>query len=248
MRRFAPLILLALASPAFSGEHLARLTPALLGGTAIASAGSPSYLFADDFENGNTQWTKSQGTANGNFAYATAPAPLAGSYSLLLDESLGNVLLYRNTTNWQAVEKTYAYAQVNIGAIGNVSTTTTRYVLVFRDASNNDICSTGLRSNGDEIRWAVTASGASALTTIVPATATTYHVWLEYVEGSGDGSCSVFVATTGTKPGSASAARTGLNLTTDAVRIGVAAFYNEVDAVIFDKVRVDNESIGSDPS
>lgn len=241
---FALFAVLIAISPA-----AAWLVPAMMsGGGTTTEGGGATYLFSEDFESGNTQWTKASGTATGNFAYATSPAPLVGSYSLLLDESSGSELLYRNTTNWTAAAATYAYAQVNITTIGTVASTDVRRLLGFRDGGTTNICAAGLRTSSSTIYWAVQAAGATAYTSITPSAGTTYHLWLEYVEGSGTGSCSLYVATSATKPGSASAARSNLNLTTDAVRIIVGAYLTEVDGVIWDKVRVDDEVIGSDPS
>lgn len=210
--------------------------------------GAPGYLLSEDFESGtNTQWTKASGTANGVFNYATSPAPLVGSYSLFLNETSGSLLVYRNTTNWTAVAATYAYAQVNFGAIGTVTSTDLRKVLTFRDAGTSDICNAGLSTSGGTVYWAV-QQVSRAFTSITPVVGTTYHVWLEYVEGAGNGSCSLYVSTDASKPGSPSAARTGLTISTDAVRLTLGAFLDEMDAIIFDKVRVDDQVIGSDPS
>lgn len=195
------------------------------------SVGSSS-LFSDNVEHISSGaavtagWTNVTGTPG--WAYATAPAPLLGSYSVRL--VTGDEITHSFT------------------ASGEIWTYCT---FIFTSGIGTDQYPFGI-TGGHSIK--IRTDGAMQCTngsSVVVGSATLvnntqYHLWQHYAKGTGANSVShIHVATTDTKPGSADITLTDGTLTTDASGIGG---YCASGAVIYDKFRVAVASIGSSPS
>ena len=83
----------------------------------------------------------------------------------------------------------------------------------------------------------------------VLGTGTTYHVWADFERktGSSDSTIKVYYSTNATKPGTAEAEIAGGSFSADCGRVNFGTRMDVFDYK-FDKVRVDDEIIGSNPS
>lgn len=203
---------------------------------------SATYLIKQDFEgagyDNSETWTES-GSGTVNEDYTTSPAPLVGSESLSLSGTTVNPNTYASFSGGATIE---AYFQ------WNRSSTTSKRVFSLRNSSGTAVATVVMETGG-----ALTARcGSSGGTTTVSttSTATTYHVWLRYVKGTGaNGFASVGFSTDGVRPTSGNnyAEHTSGNATTDAARVMCGSDINTNAGDIYDKVRVDDMTIGDAP-
>ena len=131
----------------------------------------------------------------------------------------------------------YLYFQVrwNVwGAYNNI---------IYWDDPNWNIVA-GLYADDNRLELDHGSAYAVGTTTIVANT--TYHVWVEWAKGSGnDGTMKLFVSTTGVKPATPEANITaGNGGATQRIYIGPTSSGPDV---IFDRILVDDEPIGSNP-
>jgi hypothetical protein len=186
-------------------------------------------------------WTQGSGDAN-NFSYATSPAPLEGSYSLLITEPTSGYTALNKSFSASSTVNAYILFKPTIwegnsAGVGGVSfsnsTGATEYCSLSKNANET------LRlSNGT-----VTADGSTVL-----STSHAYTIWVEYVAGSGSNGVSrVYLAVDSTtKPGSPEVEITNGDATASPVRLNLWGFYLQAQVVI-DHIRVSTSSIGSNP-
>ena len=114
-----------------------------------------------------------------------------------------------------------------------------------------------LRRTSDVLYLRVQGNGAASPATTVTtvSTGTLYHVWIKYlkVQTSGDAFASIAFSEDGVRPtgGNSYAATADGTSTTDAARLYLKASYTSATQgadVIFDHIRVDDATIGDNPS
>jgi hypothetical protein len=193
-----------------------------------------AILFQENFEGTGTPdgWTTINST--GTIDYDSTTSPLAGSQSLRLNPS-GNpgVSVYKGFT---APSTTYVRLMLRwSGTPGdNVD-----YVKLM-DSSGNQVASFTIRSTGGtRIYHGSTVEGGPATTA-----GTIYYVWIDYTAGSGsNGTMSLRISTTTTKPASADATITAGTSTAGCARLWLGVD-NNTDYVDFDDVTVADEVLG----
>lgn len=209
-------------------------SPAFVGGLNKHPSGS-SYLVEEDCESGSTPsgWTDS-GAVEWN--YATAPAPLAGSYSFRANGSTESTV-----KSFTAQSEVWAYLVVNI--TGLVSSP---YAITLRDSSDANLIRVRFMSDG-AVR-AYNSTGSASTAAGVVASGTTYSVWIRYVKGTGSNSISqVWISSTTTKPGSVTVEKTDGSSTTDASKFFINPGVTSAD-LICDTMRAASFEIGSNPT
>jgi hypothetical protein len=221
----------------------AQLFPFSFMRSAAGGGGGPTYLLQENFEGSGYEntWTEA-GTGTKDEDYATSPAPLVGSQSLRLAFASQNGT---TTTALSADQGTCdVYFQVNFAAIPASG----KVFLRLRDASANTLVRIEIGSSN---RFTLRHGTAAASTTDGLSTSTTYHVWISYAKGTGaNGSATIAFSTTGTRPtsGNAYAAVTTGTATADVHDIMLGTENTSTWEGVFDKVRVDDATIGDNPS
>jgi hypothetical protein len=205
---------------------------ALLGAPRLLAQ---TYLLNEGFEGAsfeNTGWTT---FSNSDPDYAASP--LVGSQSLRCNGT--SSFIQRPLALGSSF---YCYFQVRW-----LTYAPFKFVMDWLDSSINSV--SRVVTDGFPNRLNIVHGGASVTGTTVLAANTTYHVWVEWTRGTGaNGTMSLFVSTTGVKPGSPEA-----TITTGSGINPIAAFdVGPFDAVastdvIYDRILIDDEPIGSNP-
>lgn len=222
-----------------SSTILGRTPNSAVMGQTLASGSS--YLFEENFEAPGYQnsWTES-GSGTITPTYATAPAPLQGSYSLRLLGVAQQPTTYSVLSSDQGT--LYVYFLCNIASLPG------DYFFSLRNSSNVTVLELLVDSTLLRVRNG-SSGGASTVTSF--SAATTYHIWLKYVKGTGANSTSeVWFSTTGIKPADGSnnyAIKTGGNATTDVNRVYFGLPSNSTWNGIFDRVLCSTSPIGDNP-
>lgn len=201
----------------------------------VASGGGISYLISEDCEGTGTPAGWNNGASTVNWDYATSPAPLVGSQSVLVG-------IVETFANFTAQSDVWAYFQMNLSAISG-----SQFIFSFRTSADVKVCSLRVLSDGTfriyDTSQTVTASTSAGFI----STSTTYHVWVHRTKGSGANELvEAYVATTATKPGSPTVTLNTGTGTADAARVAVEG-WNDGN-YIYDKIRVAASSIGSNPT
>jgi len=205
---------------------------ALLGAPPIAAQ---SYLLSEGFEGvgfENTGWTTFS-TSDPDYA----ASPLVGSQSLRCNGTSSFI-----QRPFAPGNSFYCYFQVRWLAYSPF-----KFVVDWLDSSINSV--TRVVTDGFPNRLHIVHGEANVTGTTVLAENTTYHVWVEWTRGTGaNGTMSLFLSSTGVKPGSPEA-----TITTGSGINPIAAFdVGPFDAatstdVIYDRILIDDEPIGSNP-
>ena len=209
--------------------------------TTTTTSVAVSYLLEESFDTptgdgyDNVGWTED---GNMDTDYTTAPAPLEGTQSLFLDSGGGY------DTTWIAYT---AQDFVSVYMIVNFSTWTgfsNRILLTIEDSDGANL---GFLYKSDTEKIGVQHGALDVLSSNVFIANTTYHFWLDYTKGTGaDGISRFYYSTNGVKPGTPEAEVTNGDATAQGARIELRSYQAEFD-VIYDKLRVDDEVIGSNP-
>lgn len=227
-------ILLLILLTALTCEAQLNMKP-VLNRQQTAGGASPTYLVKQGFEgtgyDNSETWTEN---ASPNEDYATAPAPLDGSQSWQ-SAAIGG----ESYTSFTAQDDVWAYAVCNIQTLAD-----NRDVFQIRDSGGTYVLS--LRAHADGhlqiLNFATSVHTSAGLV----SNGTTFHVWLHYIKGTGANSTGeLYVSANDTKPGSPQASMTTGGSTAQAARVAVMG-WNDGN-YIWDKVRVDDVSIGSAP-
>jgi hypothetical protein len=205
---------------------------ALLGTPPISAQ---TYLLSEGFEGAgfeNTGWTTFS-TSDPDYA----ASPLVGSQSLRCNGT--SSFIQRPLAPGNSF---YCYFQVRWVAFSPF-----KFVVDWLDSGINSV--TRVVTEGFPNRLHLVHGEANATGTTVIEANTTYHVWVEWTRGTGaNGTMSLFVSSTGVKPGSPEA-----SITTGSGINSIAAFdVGPFDAaastdVIYDRILIDDEPIGSNP-
>lgn len=248
MKRFLALILVLLfagdASPSYLG-HRRKAWRSVGGG------GGATYLVQQDFEgtgyDNSETWTES-GLGTANEDDTTSPSPLVGSQSLRATSSANTVRV--ESPNFTAISEIHGYLvfnPVNTATAGN-----TRKFITLENSGGGSAEGIIL-TDGDS--FTITHGGASATIEDAFTENTTIHFWFRWKAkvGAADGEAEIWWSTDSTKPGAGTKHQglvngTGSGTAMRAIAIGCAPDDSNVSwTVIYDKVRVDDEAIGSAP-
>jgi hypothetical protein len=230
-----PLIVTATRTTRPAGASSACLTLLALWLGAAGSAVAQTYLLNEGFEGAGYQnpgWT-----AFGAIDPDYTASPLVGAQSLRC--SGASSFLQRPLTPGSTV---HCYFQVRWLAYAPF-----KFVVDWLDAGSVSIAR--VVTDGFPNRLSLFHGGASAVGTTVLATNTTYHVWVEWTRGTGNnGTMRLFLSTNSTKPASPEAVLTNGtgNATIDKFDLGPFDSAATTD-VLFDRVLIDDEPIGSNP-
>lgn len=196
---------------------------------------SDNLEYADNTAMTNGGWTL---TASPLAGYATAPAPLQGSYSFTNNASataLGDYTLSAAQTEFCFYTMWTANTLVNNPAILRLLDGTGTVILRVL------VLAAGQIRVADGSGTAIQTSGAGVVTG-----GTTYHIWGRIVAGTGANAiCDIYVSTTTTKGAATIAISTGAwTETLKTIRlIGVVT-----DTVIWDKIRIATSLIPDIPT
>ena len=202
-----------------------------------------TYLLEENFEAtgyDETGWTNiGVGTIDPDDA--TSPAPLVGTESVRFVTSSSVASIAGST--FTPLAEGWGYLQIHwvTTQVGN---------RVFIRLRGGTIALCEIRRNSDgTVR--ITQGAATATTVGTLDEDTTYHVWWYYNDDSGpdDGIARVAFSTDGTKPTSGDnfAEATGGTQTVDVDNIEIGNITSGIEDKIMDKVRTDDEDIGSNP-
>ena len=160
------------------------------------SSATPQLLNEQFEAPGATGWVTSSVApqAPWNDQYATAPAPIAGSYSCqIASAATARINAYKNFTATGSCYLRFRFYYITAsGGNGTLCT--------LRDASGTIVASLGLASTSNIFRVSIGAGGATNSVT-APAANTLLYGWLEYVKGTGSNAIArAGWTTTGARP------------------------------------------------
>jgi hypothetical protein len=203
-----------------------------------------TYLISENFDgsaacgggatNCQIAWTDTTaGAPTANFAYATAPAPLEGSFSLRIASSgaiLGKVASYT------AQDTVYFYLLLNhTTLVGGANS------FGILDGSGNVVLDVSNANPEFRLHCGTVTAFSTSITQ-----GTTYSVWGDYTKGTGANAvCHLYHSTTTTKPGSPNITITNGDATAQAASVRLGSFSTAVH--LYDHVRVSTIAIGSNP-
>lgn len=205
---------------------------------------SASYLLSESFDGATTcgaaagsncsnTWSAA-GTPVITFNYATAPAPLEGSFSMLLGAASDSTLTYHAIT---AVDSVNFFFIVNHKVLAASNS-----IFEIVDSVGTSLISI---SNANP-EWRIFCGTVSDFSTTITQ-GTTYFVWGDYLKGTGANAvCHLYTATTSTKPGSPGITITNGDATTQTA-FTVMMATDATAQTIYDKLRVSSTTIGSSP-
>jgi hypothetical protein len=221
-----------------AGNDLATITNKAT--TNDASGTAPTYVINEMCDGTGTpaEWTEYTAGAGGtyNWDYTTSPAPLQGTQSLRTTCNSGGSDWEVWYTSFAEMSNFYMYFMFNVTS--KPATTKRDIVHLDNDAMTQHAAISW--SSTDKLELWDDARGGT-VTTYSLSTNTTYHVWLDRVQ---NGTMSVYIATSPTKPGSPE--WTVNPCTNDGVGI-VALITDPSVTIIIDNIKMDNASIGSNP-
>src|SRR5882672_6141687 len=176
-----------------SRRALTFLIAAVAASVAILHPGplsAQSYLLSEGFEGAgfeNTGWTP-VGSIDPNYT----ASPLAGAQSLRCNGTSSYIQRAFVRSN-----DFYGYFQVRWLTLAPF-----KYVINWVDGDANSIA--WVVTEGFPNRFRIGHGGNSVVGSTVLDTNITYHVWVEWMRGTGaDGTMNLFMSTNGVKPGSA---------------------------------------------
>jgi hypothetical protein len=193
--------------------------------------GGPTYLLSESFEGTgyeNSGWSET-GTPNED----DASSPLQGSQSY--SWTSGN---NHSTKTFSGYSTLYIYFQVNLSTLSDY-----KYLIQIQNSSFNDTCTITTGGSGHLLCYHGTVQSEGTFTM---SASTTYHVWVDWIKGTGaNGTMQLFIASSGTRPGSPDInITTGNGAVTERIIIGpdAAGIVGKLDRLLIDDV-----TIGSNP-
>lgn len=237
MRFLLPILLIAWSCHAqtfsgltIQGVHITTNQPSGGGG------GGATYLLNENFEGAgyeNAGWSTVQGTINAD----NTTNVLAGSQSLAVHAN--SIARYGSYT---ANDQVWVYFLFKPLALRDW------WACEILDSTDTAVCIFQFNAGG---QVTITDNAFHANTTVGTMTAgNTYHVWMRYQKGTGaNAQMEIWFSTDGTKPGTGDftvLANNG-NGTTQASKIQLMTEAGTAASFIFDKLRVDDVAIPSNP-
>ena len=235
------LAVLLWASTCFSQVTIGAGGISISGFSTGGTAATPAYLVSEDFEGAGYEnsWTESGG---GTIDEDYTTTVLVGSQSLGIVNASGQTTNYAYT-NYTAQDNTYVYLRFRTNTLS-----VQREIVNILDSSNNSLCLVQAISTND-IR--ATTGGGSVATVGMITNNVEYHFWVRYSKGTGsNGVCSVGFSTDGTEPTSGDnfVSKTNSTSTAQGSRLFLGGYANSTSILrIYDKIRVLETSIGSNP-
>lgn len=157
---------------------------------------STAQLLNEQFEApGATGWASNTTAPNAAWAdqYATAPAPLVGSYSGRIDGTTAQVNAQKTFT---ASGSVYCRFRINHARATNGNGT----LATLRDSAGNVLATFGL-VNATSVSRAIPTGGSTVASATGPTLTTTYYCWFEYEKGTGTNAVvRVGLSTASTRP------------------------------------------------
>jgi hypothetical protein len=245
--------------PIVVGGGVEAAAPSTFCSSATAITTGATGLLCEDFSgavectsgyssNCRGTWVVSSGTPD--YDYTTSPAPIEGTYSLFLS-GLGNsadTRVYRafTATGGQPQEMYFTFILTEDGV------TPGDFVIarITKDGSPL-LCSVTLK--GTKTLGVSAGGGTIQYTTGTVTEDTLTHVWVRYLPGSGtDALCTVAFSTDGTRPTSGDNYKESTNgtVTANGNRAELWGDYTSANSgndIIFDKIFVDDATIGDNP-
>ena len=205
-----------------------------LGLVQSARAAAPTYLLVEGFEGTgfeNSGWrTNSASVPDADYSVD----PLVGQQSL-------------RCTGVSFVQRDFAPPSTNFSCYFRVKWfqwAPDRFVADWLsvDSTSRARVTTGFGNRLDLVYGSTAVTAPNVIETNV-----TYHLWIDWVKGTGaDGIMRLYISTDTTKPASPQASISNGTGTADLALFDLGPFGSGVDA-IYDKVLIDDELIGSDP-
>ena len=188
--------------------------------------GGATGCFSGFSSNCDNAWNYASGGTL--FDYATAPAPLFGSYSLLISSAASNA--YLDFTNAGA---TYLGAAVNTATL---ATGNSNYRIVLEATIDSNDCNVNVYTNGGTQLLQASASGGTGQTTAVTVSAsTTYFIQAFYTPGTGaNANCTAKFSTNGSSWGTTVSSTNG----TGTANVAYVYLDHESTNQVYDDIRV----------
>lgn len=212
------------------------------GQTVASGGGGVTYLLQENFEGTGYElvWTEAAGTPDEDYV----PTPsIEGTQSLRLNGT--SATQRTDSPTFSATTETWFYARFRPEALPSSGVHDS---IVLRNGTTA-MCTMGVSSTGT---LRVTIAGTSANTVGTMTAGTDYHIWIRWVPGTGANAFgSVGFSTDGTRPTSGNnfvqtaASGTG---TLGANNVRLTAPTGAAPIFIYDKLRVDDVTIGDNPS
>jgi hypothetical protein len=204
---------------------------------SFGSGGSPpSYLLDETLEGtgyADGTWTEYREESQGTIDEDYTTTVLSGSQSLYIQS-----ITYRLASTDSKSVTTSGTAGVYFIWQPKVSSTNTYDLIILEDSSNNEVGRLRV-SSSDQLQM-FHGSSSHAVQTV--SISTTYHIWMDYTPGTGaNSSLLVYVATSSTKPGTATDSLTNENETTTVDHVVLACQY--AGEGIFDNIRISDDFI-----
>lgn len=203
-------------------------------------AAIPTYIINEGCEGAGTPagWTEYKvGTGSYNWDYATSPAPLAGAQSL-------RMIAGSAAGDWEVWYYTFTeMTSFHLYFMFNVTTkpgSTKIDLMHFDDDASHQFGAISWGVNNFLEVYDEDIGGSE--TTYALSTGTTYHIWVDRIA---NGVMSVYINTSATKPGTPE--WTYGSVYNDGVGM-IALIADPGVTEIFDNIKVDNVTIGSNPS
>jgi hypothetical protein len=208
-----------------------------------ATAGGGGFLLSENFDgssacgggptNCQVAWTDTSDVPTANFTYATAPAPLEGSFSLRIAAPSG---IPGKVSTYTAQDTVYFYLLLNHATlVGGANS------FGLFDSSDGVVLDVSNANPEFRLHCGTTTAFSTAITQ-----GTTYSVWGDYTKGTGANAvCHLYHSTTTTKPGSPNITITTGTATTQASKVRLGS--NSTAVHIYDHVRISTTAIGSAP-
>ena len=203
-------------------------------GVVMAAGGGASYLVSENFEGTGLPagWTEVAGSPE----WDITDNALEGSQSVRLACTTSYEGGYTNFTG-QADLWVYFMLRATNFTVGDA-------ICSIRDSGGTQIAKFQATSGSN---WDLYHGTVESTPTGTYAESETLHIWLHYVKGTGaNGVMSAYVSSTTTKPGSPTITMTNGDSTSDAAQVALLAWNPDSD-LLFDKLRIDDAEIGSNP-
>jgi len=235
LTRSISLILCLLVVCTVSGDNSIRRR-AMLKQKQEAGGAAPTYIIEENCDGtGTPSGWNDFGTMN--WDYTTSPAPLEGTQSLRVNGGGSQAGSYKT---FSGLDTAYGYFIFHPVAMSNFE-----YLLRVQTTGFGNCLQVRRGSGTWSIIHGTVESNASTM-----SDGNTYHVWWDYTKGTGaDGVANLYISATTTKPGSPTVTITNGDGTSQAQQIVLGeAGGAPTSNLIYDKIRVDDVTIGSNPS
>ena len=251
MKKYLILILAIATMALYAGTSMAWMNATMLGGGVEAAAPAVSYIFEEDFDasgdcysgdstynNCDNEWTNPD-VSQVNFQ----ASGLDGTYGVDIDAD-GSDYDYISIAITDT-SHAYGYFIVNYDTM---SASTTRTLFEIK-GNNGTVTIFKITVAWDEEPSVYLGAVGDENTDADLSAATTYHIWWEYQKetvAENDAVGRVWISENSTKPGTATCEVTTGTSEHDADLLIFNSYDGEGDG-IYDKIRVDDEQIGSSP-